>query len=71
MAHCHFKAKKKLVIYVWFIFKRFFFLKFTLNVFHLTEAFLRVAVAGPMASLDPIPQASFMATSNRFPLQDK
>lgn len=36
----------------------------TLDVFFLTEAFLRVAVAGSMAGLDPISQASFVTADD-------
>lgn len=42
----------------------------TLNVFFLTEAFLRVAVAGSMASLDSVPEASFMTTNNSLLFND-
>lgn len=43
----------------------------TLNIFLFTETFLRVAVAGSVAGLDPVPQASFMTTSNSFLFSDK
>lgn len=46
------------------------FRELTLNVFFLTEAFLRVAVAGSMASLDSVPQAWFMTTNNRLLFND-
>lgn len=36
----------------------------TINVFFLTEAFLRVAVAGSMAGLDSVPEAWFMTTDH-------
>lgn len=43
----------------------------TFNVFFLTEAFLRVAVAGSITSLDPVPQASFMTTDNGLFFKDQ
>lgn len=46
-------------------------LQLTLNIFLFTETFLRVAVAGSVASLDPVPQASFMTTSNSFLFSNK
>lgn len=43
----------------------------TFNVFFLTEAFLRVAVAGSITSLDPVPQASFMTADNGLFFKDQ
>lgn len=42
------------------------FRELTLNVIFLTEAFLRIAVTGSVASLDSVPEASFMTTDNRL-----
>lgn len=42
----------------------------TLNVFFLTEAFLRVAVAGSVARLDSVPEASFMTADHSLPFND-
>lgn len=42
----------------------------TLDVFLLTEAFLCVAVAGSVASLDPVSQASFVTANDRLLFND-
>lgn len=42
----------------------------TLDVFFLTEAFLCVAVAGSVASLDPVSQASFVTADDRLLFND-
>lgn len=48
----------------------FVFGKFTLDDFLLAEAFLGVAVADPVAGLNPGPQASLVAPDDLFPLRD-